>query len=312
MKRFSDWILRNIVAIIVTFIGIGVAVIIIVPIIFWAKGYSLMGQIIDVNATTAFGAVIAGLVTPFWTMAGVLIYYQTLMIQQKQINANQLNFEIQQFESKFFQLLNFQSELRNNLTLNIQSYNKLNTLSKKIESKDVFKYSLIELKNIAKVVRVISTENNLIGTDGEIEFYRNIYQINPENFKKISEISMWRKIYAIFIRKHFDCFGSYFNHFHTIIKYIDTSKARLINSQDNKTRIEDDRWKEYVSILLSQMSQNELAMLYYHSLLYKTHGQLFLISGLFDGLIKEKLIDPNHSNFLDGVKIYEFKDLIES
>src|SRR5665648_76146 len=316
--------------------------------IYFLGGYHLGWQNIDLPTTNNFLMELGAGLTPLIASASIWLLFRTLKDQQLEIKHNNLRFEIQQFESKFFQLLKFQSETKKALSFNykalIKDGNELRIVNKNVSSQNVFKCAIHELRKIAESSSVNGADFNLKDTNEDLEnicreinernseelipddridlehqlnlkkteytfaFYAYNYEIDPMHFDGISEANIWRRLYAVLFRKYFDCFSAYFNHFYSIVKYIDTSK----NSFHVKNSIDNERWVEYVSILKSQISQNELTMLFYHSLLYETHGQLYREYGLFNGLIKEKLIGPNHSSFMDGVKIQKIMELVKA
>ncbi len=347
MKKILDLIFNKLDLLIIVFLIIGILIIAYVSIIYCFHGYNFWNGVLDFTATTAYGTIIAGLVTPFWTLAGVLIYFKALKEQQKEINENRLNFEIQQFESKFFQLLKFQSQLRENLVFNYETLvrNKCAVEIKQIkkESKDVFKSILFELTNIEKAILADGKDFCIEKINSELEqvyytvqvknsdcpvpneqldletnldivinnalpiYHAYYYNINPNNFKEISDLTKWRKIYAILYRKHIDSIDAYLNHFRSVVEFVDKSIKRLNGLFINEINLKGIQLMDYLPFLSSQMTQSEFTFLFYHSLLYKTHGQLYRDCGIFNRLNKENLIKTEHFDYLKGNEICEIK-----
>lgn len=284
----------------------------------------------------------AGL-TPIIASASIWLLFRTLKDQQFEIKQNILRFEVQQFESKFFQLLKTQNEMRQSLSFNFHSLiiveQKLIIKHSSIKSVEVFKYAYTELKNIAQATNVEVQEFNLEQINEKIEevyldlkdrnhtaptseenydietyliserdkyassFYAYSYSLNPLNFREIPELNKWRRISAVFIRKHFDCFDVYFSHLYSIVNFIEKTWNSPTEMSFEESNTPDNKLKDYITFLVSQMSQNELSLLFYYSLLYKKHGRLFMKYGIFNGLIKEKLIEKDHTKLMKGLKL---------
>lgn len=88
------------------------------------SGYIISGKLNnkDIEITGQFGDFFGGVVGSLWTLAGVLLYFSALKVQQEQLKAQKEEMKQsekllsqQQFESTFFGLLQTQKELKKDL-----------------------------------------------------------------------------------------------------------------------------------------------------------------------------------------------------
>lgn len=89
--------------------------------------------IVDSELASRFGSFISGIVGSIFTLVGFLLLYQTILEQRKQFN-------IQQFESKLFELIKYHRDNVSEILYTPSSYKE----EKDISGRNVF----IELKNV--------------------------------------------------------------------------------------------------------------------------------------------------------------------
>ena len=108
---------------------------------------------LDIEVTGQFGDFFGGVVGSLWALAGVLLYFSALKLQQEQlleqkkdIKLNERLISQQQFESTFFGLLQTQKDLKNELSCQVErvAWEKNNYYIKKINSNsNSFFYSIL-------------------------------------------------------------------------------------------------------------------------------------------------------------------------
>ena len=96
---------------------IGIIALVLYVVKIYLKGYTLFYNMnsLDIEVTGQFGDFFGGVVGSLWALAGVLLYFSALKLQQEQlleqkkdIKLNERLISQQQFESTFFGLLQTQ------------------------------------------------------------------------------------------------------------------------------------------------------------------------------------------------------------
>ena len=207
------------------------------------NGLSIWNNSIQIGKYNELGDFIAGVTSPFISIAAFILLYLTYSSQKKELQESRkilLNQNLlinkQQFENTFFNLIN----LNNQIVSQINTY----TIHRTTSSKEV-KYE----------------KSTLICRECFVNFYesfRGIYlnissnnsqSKNPVFSKKVDLIDY---AYFEFFKDRESDLGHYFRNLYHIIKFVDNSNTA------NK--------KEYTNILRAQLSTGELLLLYFNCL----------------------------------------------
>lgn len=199
-----------------------------------------------------FGDFLGGAVGSLWSLAGVLLFYAALADQrkdleeQKEILAMQIRETVNQTkefkqqnetateqknEGTFFQLLRFHNEIITSIALEIQD---------------------MDFSDGSSTVRVIN------GRKSFVEYYDIYKRFFNTQFETYSSGGIDKEVLQIVINTSYDQFyeeyqadlGHYFRNIYNILKFVDTMADTYRNF--------------YLSLLLAQLSNNEVALLFYH------------------------------------------------
>jgi len=227
----------------------------------------------DPQLFSNFGDFIGGLVGPLFTLAGFFLIYKTFRTQQKtleQQNIARLDqqkiFEQERFETTFFNLINNQNRITNDLKVYFHSLKGLTTeITNVVVGREFFIYSRRELNDIwnslnrSEFAGYFDIENAqykqmeidelynpsssaFTHPDDAIEQEKNIkyeirlshvnkfYSINGEtwdNFKKLDMLNKINLVYGLYFQKFHYAAGHYFRHLYHILDFIEKSEKKL-------------------------------------------------------------------------------------
>ena len=244
---------------------IGGAAFIVIAVLLYSNNQVVdFSKSIDANLYSSFGSFLSGTVGCMWSLASVLLFYRTLIMQKEQIVSDQkeMNSRIKQIQDQNDQ---FAQERIENTFFNLLNYHHVI-----IDN--------IEFKN---------PSDPKVSINGK-ECFKKLYYIFTANMDAQEKGNGKKKSIEIFgelLDKYQESIGSYFRNLYNIFKYIDNSCLK------NK--------KEYTNLIRAQLSTYELLLLYYNCA--TTHGQKFskyaVKYELFDNVNISKLIDKSHSLF---------------
>lgn len=200
-----------------------------------------------------YGEYIGGLVGSLWALAGVTLFYEALRFQRTELRMQRHELELQRheiieqteqskrqnemievqtFESTFFNLLSLHTEIVETIELEVRDYeNESEEAAKKYTGRDCF----VEYYQIFKKVFNFSFE-----------------KVTPEDFTPDSMKLLVEYSFRVFFEEHQANLGHYFRTLFTLFNFIDQSNLK------NK--------EFYISLSLSQLSNYELVLLYFHGL----------------------------------------------
>jgi hypothetical protein len=178
-----------------------------------------------------FGGVLNPILT-FLTFMGLLI---TIVLQQSELKQSREEFkgqkeslENQEFDNKFFQMLNLLNNINDRLVVNIKE--------KDLKGKDVFEY----LKE--KLYNTISIQYNKHEKD------------KKHNVLHEDKFLYFKNEFDNFNNEYDTTFKYYFINLYQILKYIDT-----YSNDENQA-------KEYTNMLRAQLTKNALILLAYNAI----------------------------------------------
>ena len=101
------------------------------------------------------------------------------------------------------------------------------------------------------------------------------------------------------------------------MKLLDIEKEKNLAEIKNKDNEEKEkelinkRLANYFSFIHSILSTSELTILYYNSMLFPKARKLYVKYGMFNNLLKENLINQEHSTLIEGANLKEKKELFQ-
>lgn len=266
---------------------------IIMGLTFWLgteNDINLTGKSADIIDLSEY---IGGLVGSLWSLAGVLLFYASLSSQkedlerQKELLVKQIDevvaqtkeFRIQnemakeqKNEETFFQLLRFHSEIISTITIEQQEVDFVSgeNLNKSIQGRKAF----VEYYDIYKRFFQEASESN--------------YSHDEEGLSKIFD-----KAYNSFYLEYQADLGHYFRNLYNLILFIDGLKVT--------------QQKFYIGLLMAQLSNYELTLLFFHCLRSTNKDFKLLVEkyAILDQVPKDEVTSMAHS-------LYDLKAFGES
>ena len=195
---------------------------------------------------------VGGLIGSFWSLAGVLLFYASLTSQREDLEAqkdllvkqidevvaqtkefriqNEINKQ-QQDEETFFQLLRFHNEIISSIEIDVNEVDF--ATGEKITKTIVGRKSFVEYYDIFK------------------RFFQEASELNTDQSAD-GMSKVFDKAYNSFYLEYQADLGHYFRNLQNVILFIDTLK--------------EDSKEFYLSLLLAQLSNFELTLLFFHCL----------------------------------------------
>ena len=198
-----------------------------------ASDGSLLGQL---------GSFIGGIITPVITFLSIILFSRALKLQRKDLNEQKLEFQkqnklalTQQFESKFFNLLNLHNQIKNNIESSGSRGIQFN-LGKTFFEELTYKIVTVSKETGGKLINNESIKIHAQPKKQLIKFYDKVFYE-----------------YKAFL-------GHYFRNLFHLIKFIDE-----YDEFEDKGSFEVEKYK-YVRIIRSQLSNAEIILLAYNGL----------------------------------------------
>lgn len=338
LKKRVNYITYKNAALLSIIVGVGIFVVFIILLLFGNYKFSGTEITLDsIDLTYKIGSFLGAVVGPFWALAGVFLYYTALNYQKEDLKKSQEAYEIQSFETTFFNLLKRQREISTNLKGNFVTVKNFHAYIDTTQGPDYFSFS----KKILKIIYNSLKNENYSGVfdqyvsdhDREdIERYTNDpweqeHQLKKGNdsqcekaINKYYEITekVWVdcnreddfgkicKSYELFFKKHHHEIGHYFRHLYNIVKFIDSSEKEF-SKRDIKFR-----QTKYANFIQAQMSSLELMLLFYNVLLFPKARRLVIKYNLLDNLTKDDLICESDFRDKVGISLKTSDELLKS
>ncbi|KQN32370.1 hypothetical protein ASE92_17340 [Pedobacter sp. Leaf41] len=205
-----------------------------------------------------------------WSIIGVLLIVLTLNIQKDQFTDNQRFIEKQQFETTFFNMLN----VLHNIKLSMKKKVIINFIEEHPEGQNFIDYAIEELsKEYNSVYGAINPQSQLAIIFEKIQQNKKIESLEREVIRDDINNS-----YLIFYKNFHAELGHYFRYLYNLLQFT------LKNRKPQNDHV------EYINLIQAQLSNNELALLYYNVLSDK-------------GLNRNK--EYNFFNILDEYNFFE-------
>ncbi len=262
-----------------TFIGFALAAIgILLIIVFsFSKAFNDGSGIFNATIANNYGGFIGGLVGPIFSLAGFLLLYETIVAQRQSFDSQQKSFEIQQFETKFFELIHIHRDNVSQMVHRVpwdesNYYDKARVF---IEMKSQFSklFKAVKLKvdnnrsiedknkemssiNIAYLILFFGVSK---ATRPDLEHFLLKYGYDETLTNPIiSELYLKKTKYnnnTVYYGGHQVRLGHYFRHLFQAVKFVDKA-----------TFLSPDQKYEYVKTLRAQLTQYELGIFFLNSL----------------------------------------------
>lgn len=263
---------------------------------------------IDLTRITNFSDFIGGILGPIFSLVGIVLFYVALTEQRKDFETNKRNLETQtkaleqqikefelqrielsetrqvfmtqtemlrkqQFESTFFNLINLHHNIINSMDLQKiePKYKGITKLSAPPDQRDELVYTTIK------------------GRDCFIEFRNKFYEIFYSTDGEKQSLAFTNQIYIEFYNTFNSDLGHYFRNLYHIFKFIKNSE-------------EKDK-KVYSSLLRSQLSNDELFLLFYNGISdfgKQKFKPLIEEFHLLKNISSDVLLEPIHMTFYNG------------
>jgi len=216
------------------------------------------------------GSYFQGAVGSLWALAGLMFIYVAflgqmlqLVKQDEELEAQKRNFALQQFENGFFQLLDLHNDIAKGMHETIVSHiGYYSTEGDGILPKHEYGRHLFE-KWYGKL------KYELESTDNQTHLAVLLVSQNTQEGKLEVKRGYVNKIYKKFYNDHQSELGHYFINLYHVFKFVNTcdvlkDKADTFTDKDNEQTIKNKR--RYTSIARAQLSQYELALLFYNGI----------------------------------------------
>lgn len=212
---------------------------------FWNVDFDLE-KVADSSKIGAFGDFFGGIVGSFWAFTGVLLFYSALKDQRKDFEINRNAFQ-KQIEALKLQTEEFslqRDELKATRKVAIEQ-----AKTQKQQRLESTYFSLLELYSNVLISLNTSCQSKKFFKELRDEL---LEEFTPSNTPSENH-QLTQSLYLKWFYKHKEELTHYFKTIYRIIKIIDESE------------IEDTEKYRYIKILRSQLSENEMLIIYYNS-----------------------------------------------
>lgn len=346
MKNKDIFITRNEIKIAILLLTIGLLTILLFGLI---KPFNDWSFIPNSELFGQYGDFIGGFVGTIFSLVAILLLYKTLIAQQNAINKQdeaisiqRSAFEIEIFETTFFNLLKTQQELTDGIKAYFYTLNNDFSIdTSTVLGREFFAYSKREIKRIWVAIE----KKNYLGTFDDREEY--LLALNKEiddlfdpssskycnsDIAKIKQNKYRFNEQLKYVNKHYDItqerwketkllpvnekieavYGLFFQRYHYAIGHYFRHLYHIIKfAKEFKPTIEQhkDINKKYVDFIQAQMSSFEMMLLFYNALAFPKLLNLLIEFNFLENLAEEDLIDKSHNN-IAGIKLKKRMDLL--
>jgi hypothetical protein len=292
-----------------TIVGFGLSLLGLVLIIYFAfsKAFNDGSGNLNANLASNFGSFVGGIIGPIFSLAGFVLLYETIVAQRSSFDAQQNAFQIQQFETKFFELIKFH---RDNVA---QMVHRVPGEKDKIyDGARVFIEINSQFQKIYKITREFVNSSQLVSDEYKenaainiaylILFFGVSKRARPDlehffakyGYDKSLTDSIVNELYkkkaeynpnVVYYGGHQVRLGHYFRHLFQTVKFVD--KAAFLEPMQKY---------DYVKTLRAQLTQHELAIFFLNSL---SIGEEWNNKNY---MVNYKMIKNLPQYFIDGIK----------
>lgn len=250
----------------------------------------LWGELFLFEETGPVGDTIGGIMNPFIAIGAAWLTYKAFVIQYEANQELKLNTEINRFETTFFNLLNMQHCIVNELILKVEVFSKNNADGKALHTDTVILHGRDKIRKIYEEGandKIDLSKSGLIVYGG---IKHCIAQHGYNYMSKNDELSF---------------LDSYFRHLYRIVKFVD--ECAVLDRKDRNKYAE--RYK-YICFLRAQLTDYELGLLFYNCLSVNVITKFKPLAeryALFNNLRDKMLNNPikDSKQYADGA--FEFQ-----
>lgn len=232
------------------------------------------------KSTQDLATVVGGVLGTSLSFFGSILVYKAL---RSQIKANKIisnQFKIQQFESKYYEMLRLHKENVNNLQIELTDIEYGSGISKRtyeLKGTDVFELFCLEIEEIFKTILPLRIDEAYSFMAAYAIFFNGNYADKEEEYIKAIQNIRTRRLlnnkfiepfqpeanYIYFhtvtnyelIQGHSEKLSQYFRHLFLTVKFVANQDEIYINY---------DEKREYLRMLRAQMSNYEQVLLFYN------------------------------------------------
>lgn len=324
---------RQLILLILVFVGVVIAWVINANNVYDAKGNDLGVYGDKFGAVNALfsGLAFAGIIFT------ILLQRNELKLQREESREARKEFTQQNFENTFFNLLKNQQLILSKISGKSLIIDKHVTDISSISGSGAGFFILAkhEMLRIMEALRYKTSEyydheyfssippELVQHPDEEDEDYslakhsytNYYYEITQEIWKKSKTKNVsdfCRLSYVIFFTKYHHIIGHYFRHIYHIFKFLSASEESevrdaLDEQDENEIR---QKYHSYAQFVQAQMSAPELLLLYYNSLAYEKARTLLVKYEILNNVNIQDLIRPDQ-NVIPNTKLKNRKDLLD-
>ena len=246
-------------------LGLGIIFWFLLRILFW-EGYWNTAQNVNMTDAGQIGDFVGGLAGTFFTLVGVLLLFETLALQRKELMESRKVFEKQQFETTYFNLISLYQEIVKSLHFEVVDESS----ERSFNGKDFFEqqrkkfYEEFVIQDLfgrsRKHARIKYIEFYTLTKEQTSHYFRTLYRI----FKFIynSKFNEEEKMhYAKIVRAQLSESELFFIHYNAYSEY--GVKFRMLINKFNILKhlpyLEKVEYKEYAG-QLAQMEKNSVGL----------------------------------------------------
>ena len=297
-----------------------------------------------------YGDFIGGFVGTLFALVGFILLYQTLRAQREALDTQKKDSEKQSFENTFFNLLNAQQNITNQIkvTVPVLTEYKYVGASKEYEGRAFFRFAKQELTYIFEALMreeypgiydirreemddkaifdagnpsenpfpelEVERLKNVIIRERRIQFAMGFYNINNNRWRALKDANpqeQMKEVFKLFFSKYSYVFGHYFRHIYNIIKFVRQYQDTQLKTLTHKAgRLFLDETNRYVKFIQAQMSSYELMLLYYNAFCFEKCYEQLDHYKFLDNLPEEDLVYPWH-NLEGALHLQKRADLLD-
>ena len=246
---------------------------------------------INFAITGQIGDFIGGIVGSIWPLAGVILFYLAILIQNKELN-QQINefrearkiFTKERFDNQFYNSLNSLDSIINNLSYNTD----ISTTNTKVidhKARTVF----VVLYDVLKKL------NRFLFSKADADIKRQLLKELKEHFYDMDKWGLNVKPEDLLQDSYFDIktiYPLWYNRFHYLLGHYFRSVYHILKFIDAETEINDKT--PYIDWLKARLSNAELLLLLYNGMFFPKSGALLRKYKIIDNLPKEYVFREEH------------------
>lgn len=285
----------------------------------------------DKELTGIVGDFVGGVVGTLWSLTGVILFFLALRLQSKELSLQIQEmretrnvFQLQQFESTFFNLIKTHNEIRDSIKIDKNktiSFGKQEILSGNEGLQAVKDFILEEKKQLERNLDLMKANLN---QENE-ERFQQFYNITYDEFLSKKNISSKILYKDVFLR-YYNELSHYFRNLYHILLFIkENEELEILEAIHNSVtgdkntisingkNVDEQRIKrkylKYSQFLQAQMSNSELFLTFYNALFFPKLKVLVQYYDLLQNLNKDDLIYVDSDEQLYGEYIYKMQKI---